>query len=107
MLERVPSRLATTLLGVTLKTPVLAASGTFGYGVEFRDLVDLPSLGGVVVKGLSREPIEGNPPPRLFETSAGMLNSIGLQNIGVRAFIRDKLPELRELGVTVFANVFG
>lgn len=102
-----PSRLETTFCGVTLKTPVLAASGTFGYGVEFRELVDLKSLGGVIVKGLSREPMDGNPPPRLWETRAGMLNSIGLQNIGVRAFVRDKLPELRELGVTVFANVFG
>lgn len=107
MLEEVPSRLETSLCGVALKTPVLAASGTFGYGVEFRDLVDLRSLGGVIVKGLSREPMDGNPPPRLFETQSGMLNSIGLQNIGVRAFVRDKLPELRELGVTVFANIFG
>ena len=102
-----PSRLETSLLGVSLRTPVLAASGTFAYGVEFRDLVDLKSLGGVIVKGLSREPMDGNPPPRLFETHSGMLNSIGLQNIGVRAFVRDKLPELRDLGVTVFANVFG
>lgn len=102
-----PSRLETPLCGVTLKTPVLAASGTYGYGVEFRELVDLKSLGGVIVKGLSREPMDGNPPPRLYETPSGMLNSIGLQNIGVRAFVRDKLPELRELGVTVFANIFG
>ncbi len=102
-----PSRLETSLCGVTLKTPVLAASGTYGYGVEFRELVDLKSLGGVIVKGLSREPMDGNPPPRLYETPSGMLNSIGLQNIGVRAFVRDKLPELRELGVTVFANIFG
>jgi len=86
---------------------VLAASGTFGYGVEFRDLLDLGSLGGIVVKGLSREPMDGNPPPRLFETAAGMMNSIGLQNIGVRAFVRDKLPELRALNVPVFANIFG
>lgn len=86
---------------------MLAASGTFAYGVEFRDLVDLKSLGGVIVKGLSREPMDGNPPPRLWETRAGMLNSIGLQNIGVRAFVRDKLPELRAMGATVFANVFG
>jgi dihydroorotate dehydrogenase (NAD+) catalytic subunit len=90
-----------------LKTPVLAASGTFAYGVEFREHVDLAGLGGVIVKGLSREPMDGNPPPRLFETQAGMLNSIGLQNIGVRAFVRDKLPELRSLGVTTFANIFG
>jgi dihydroorotate dehydrogenase (NAD+) catalytic subunit len=86
---------------------VLAASGTFGYGVEFKDLVDLSSVGGVVVKGLSREPMDGNAPPRVFETNSGMLNSIGLQNIGVRAFIQDKLPELRALDVPVFANVFG
>ena len=107
MLEEMRSRLETSLSGITLKTPVLAASGTFGYGVEFREMVDLACLGGIVVKGLSREPMDGNPPPRLFETGAGMLNSIGLQNIGVRAFVRDKLPELRELGATVFANVFG
>ena len=102
-----PSRLETTLCGVPLKTPVLAASGTFAYGVEFREFVDLESLGGIVVKGLSLEPMDGNPPPRLYETRAGMLNSIGLQNIGVRAFVRDKLPELREAKATVFANVFG
>lgn len=102
-----PSRLKTSLFGVTLKTPVLAASGTFGYGVEFREQVNLGALGGIVVKGLSREPMDGNPPPRLFETRGGMLNSIGLQNIGVRAFVRDKLPELRELRATVFANIFG
>jgi dihydroorotate dehydrogenase (NAD+) catalytic subunit len=97
----------TSFCGVPLKTPVLAASGTFAYGVEFREQVDLAGLGGVIVKGLSREPMDGNPPPRLFETQSGMLNSIGLQNIGVRAFLRDKLPELRELGVTTFANIFG
>jgi dihydroorotate dehydrogenase (NAD+) catalytic subunit len=97
----------TSLFGVSLKTPVLAASGTFAYGVEFREQVNLAGLGGVIVKGLSREPMDGNPPPRMFETHSGMLNSIGLQNIGVRAFVRDKLPELRELGVTTFANIFG
>lgn len=102
-----PSRLITSLFGVTLKTPVLAASGTFAYGVEFKDLVDLASLGGIVVKGLSREPMDGNPPPRIFETHSGMINSIGLQNIGVRAFVDDKLPQLRVLDVAVFVNVFG
>ncbi len=100
-------RLATSLCGVPLKNPVLAASGTYAYGVEFRDLVDLSALGGIVVKGLSREPMEGNPPPRIYETHAGMLNSIGLQNIGVRAFVEQKLPELRKLDTAVFANVFG
>jgi dihydroorotate dehydrogenase (NAD+) catalytic subunit len=102
-----PSRLATSLCGVSLKNPVLAASGTYAYGVEFRDLVELDALGGIVVKGLSREPMDGNPPPRLFETEAGMINSVGLQNVGVRAFVRDKLPQLRQLDTAVIANVFG
>jgi dihydroorotate dehydrogenase (NAD+) catalytic subunit len=99
--------LETTLCGIRLRNPVLAASGTFGYGVEFASQVDLNALGGLVVKGLSREPIEGNPAPRLYETRAGMINSIGLQNIGVRAFAREKLPELAALRTAVFANVFG
>ena len=99
--------LATTLCGIALRNPVLAASGTFAYGVEFQKLVDLDALGGLVVKGLSREPIEGNPPPRLYESAGGMINSIGLQNIGVRAFVRDKLPSLARLRTAVFANVFG
>ncbi len=101
------SRLATSLCGVSLKNPVLAASGTFAYGVELADLVDLSALGGIVVKGLSREPMDGNPPPRVWETEAGMINSIGLQNIGVRAFVADKLPQLRGAGTAIFANVFG
>jgi dihydroorotate dehydrogenase (NAD+) catalytic subunit len=101
------SRLATTVCGIPLKNPVLAASGTYGYGVEFKSLVDLSQLGGIVVKGLSRNPMNGNAPPRLFETEAGMINSVGLQNIGARAFVREKLPELRSLGTSVFANIFG
>jgi dihydroorotate dehydrogenase (NAD+) catalytic subunit len=99
--------LATTLCGIPLRNPVLAASGTFGYGIEFAKLVDLNQLGGLVTKGLSREPIAGNPAPRLWHTEAGMMNSIGLQNVGVTAFIRDKLPKLREYSVPVIANVFG
>ena len=99
--------LATTLCGIALRNPVLAASGTFAYGLEFEKLVDLNALGGFVVKGLSREPIEGNPPPRLYESQAGMINSVGLQNIGVRAFVRDRLPALARLRTAVFANVFG
>jgi len=99
--------LATTLCGIPLRNPVIAASGTFGYGLEFEKQVDLAALGGLVVKGLSREPIEGNAPPRIFETEAGMINSIGLQNIGARAFVRDKLPALARCGTAVFANVFG
>jgi dihydroorotate dehydrogenase (NAD+) catalytic subunit len=101
------SRLATSLCGIALRNPVLAASGTFAYGVEFETLAELESLGGFVVKGLSREPIEGNPPPRLWETQAGMINSVGLQNIGVRAFVKDKLPALAKLRTAVFANIFG
>jgi len=100
--------LGVTFAGIQLKNPVIAASGTFGYGVEFEDVVNLSKLGGFVVKGLSREPMAGNPPPRLYETAAGMLNAIGLQNIGGRAFIDEKLPRLRQLKDTVvFANVFG
>jgi dihydroorotate dehydrogenase (NAD+) catalytic subunit len=97
-----------TFAGLTFKNPILAASGTFGYGVEFEDIVSLDRLGGFVVKGLSREPMPGNPPPRMFETAAGMLNSIGLQNIGVRAFVDEKLPILRKKrNIAVIANVFG
>lgn len=99
--------LATTLCGIRLRNPVLAASGTFGYGIEFAKLLDLNQLGGIVTKGLSREPIAGNPAPRLWHTEAGMINSVGLQNIGVLAFIEQKLPHLRKYSVPVLANVFG
>jgi dihydroorotate dehydrogenase (NAD+) catalytic subunit len=90
-----------------LSNPVIAASGTFGYGIEFAHLVDLNCLGGIVVKGLSAEPMEGAPAPRLCETSGGMLNAVGLQNIGVRAFVAEKLPELRKYQTPIVANVFG
>jgi len=100
--------LSVTFCGIRLKNPVIAASGTFGYGLEFEDIVHLDKLGGFVVKGLSREPMTGNPPPRLYETTAGMLNAVGLQNIGARAFLEEKLPKLNELrNIVVFANVFG
>ena len=103
-----PPDLTVSFAGVSFKNPVIAASGTFGYGVEFDDIVQLEKLGGFVVKGLSREPMPGNPPPRVFETAAGMLNSIGLQNIGARAFVDEKLPLLRKIkNITVIANVFG
>src|SRR6185312_15535352 len=85
--NKMTSRLAISLCGIPLKTPVLAASGTYAYGVELKDLVDLSNLGGIVVKGLPRAPMDGNPPPRVWETQGGMINSIGLQNIGVRAFV--------------------
>jgi dihydroorotate dehydrogenase (NAD+) catalytic subunit len=100
--------LRVNIAGIELKNPVIAASGTLGYGVEFEEIVSLDKLGAIVVKGLSREPMPGNPPPRVFETAAGMLNAIGLQNIGVREFVSDKLPRLRRhKDVVVFANVFG
>lgn len=103
----IEQRLVTTLCGIELRNPVLAASGTFGYGLEFAKILDLNQLGGLVIKGLSREPIVGNPAPRLWHTDAGMINSVGLQNVGVSAFIREKLPRLRAYSVPVFANVFG
>jgi dihydroorotate dehydrogenase (NAD+) catalytic subunit len=90
-----------------LRNPILAASGTFGYGLEFAHLVDLNRLGGFVTKGLSREPIEGAPAPRLCETPSGMLNAVGLQNVGVRAFVAEKLPVLRSFDTAVVVNVFG
>ena len=92
---------------VRLRNPILAASGTFGYGLEFAHLVDLNRLGGFVTKGLSREPIEGAPAPRLYPTPSGMLNAVGLQNVGVRAFVAEKLPVLRKFDTAVIANVFG
>src|SRR6266853_1807262 len=100
--------LSVTFAGIELKNPIIAASGTFGYGVEFEDVVHLDKLGGFVVKGLSREPMIGNPPPRLWETAAGMLNAIGLQNIGATAFLTEKLPKLQQIkNIVVLANVFG
>lgn len=100
-------RLVTQLCGIALQNPIIAASGTFAYGVEFAEVVDLNALGGIVVKGLSREPLAGNAPPRLWESAAGMINSIGLQNIGVREFVRSKLPALQKYRPAIFANVFG
>lgn len=99
--------LETSLCGIRLRNPVLAASGTFGYGVEFAKLVELNRLGGIVTKGLSKEPIAGNPAPRLWEATAGMINSVGLQNVGVREFVKTKLPQLAPYDVPVIANVFG
>jgi dihydroorotate dehydrogenase (NAD+) catalytic subunit len=90
-----------------LRNPIVTASGTFGYGLEFTDFVDLSKIGGICTKGLSLEPHAGNLPPRICETPAGMLNAIGLQNIGVQVFLREKLPRLSELGATVIANVWG
>ena len=101
------SRLSTTFCGIPLKNPIFAASGTFAYGLEFASLLDLNALGAIVVKGLSRQPMDGNRPPRIFEAEAGMINSIGLQNIGARAFALEKLPALRRFSTPIVANVFG
>ena len=101
------SPLSVQLGPLRLKNPILTASGTFGYGLEFTDWVDLARLGGLCTKGLSLRPHAGNAPPRICETPAGMLNAIGLQNIGVEAFLSEKLPRLRSMGATVIANVWG
>lgn len=93
--------------GCAFTTPVLAASGTFGYAQEMKDLTDLRAIGGVVTKGISPRPRMGNPPPRICETASGMINSIGLENVGVEAFLSDKLPFLRESGTRVIVNFFG
>jgi len=103
----VPARMQMTVCGIAFRNPILAASGTFGYGIEFEKQLDLNALGGIVVKGLSRTPIEGNPAPRLWEARAGMINSVGLQNVGVHAFVAEKLPALRRCSTPVIANVFG
>jgi dihydroorotate dehydrogenase (NAD+) catalytic subunit len=100
------TRQAVRIGTLELKNPVLTASGTFGYGLEYDDFFDVAELGGICTKGLSQEPRVGNPPARICETPAGMLNAIGLANIGVEAFCREKLPALRKRGVTVVANIF-
>jgi dihydroorotate dehydrogenase (NAD+) catalytic subunit len=99
--------LSVSVGSLRLRNPIIAACGTFGYGIEFAHLVNLNALGAIVVKGLSREPIEGAPAPRVVETASGMLNAIGLQNVGVRAFVAEKLPVLRNYDTPIIANVFG
>jgi dihydroorotate dehydrogenase (NAD+) catalytic subunit len=99
--------LSTEFAGIRLKNPVITASGTFGYGEEFAQLIDLNQLGGLVVKGLSVTPMQGAAAPRLHETAAGMLNAIGLQNVGVEQFLASKLPRLTSYDTCIFANVFG
>ena len=93
--------------GIEINNPVMTASGTFGYAGEFVELVDLNRLGAIVVKGLSLEPSTGNPPPRIVETPCGMLNAIGLENVGLAAFVKEKLPFLRRLDTPVFVNIYG
>jgi dihydroorotate dehydrogenase (NAD+) catalytic subunit len=99
--------LSVDFAGIRLKNPVLTASGTFGYGDEFAEFVDLNELGGIIVKGVSLKPIRGNAPPRIWETPSGMLNAIGLENPGVDVFLKDKLPYLRKFDTAVIVNVFG
>jgi dihydroorotate dehydrogenase (NAD+) catalytic subunit len=99
--------LAVEVGGILMKNPVMTASGTFGYGKEFATLVDLKRLGGIVVKGLSLKPSAGNPPPRTVETCGGMLNAIGLENIGLEAFVKEKLPFLKTLETPVILNIYG
>ncbi|MEN3334870.1 MAG: dihydroorotate dehydrogenase catalytic subunit [Blastocatellia bacterium] len=101
------SRLAVEIAGIHFNNPVMGASGTFGYGLEFAGLIDLNRLGGFATKGLSARPLSGNPPPRIVETHGGMLNAIGLQNVGARAFVEEKLPLLAQYDTRVIANVFG
>lgn len=93
--------------GLILKNPVMTASGTFGYGLEFEEYLDINTLGAIIVKGLAIKPVRGNKPPRLVETTAGLLNAIGLQNIGVEAFLADKMPLLAKYNTPVIANIYG
>lgn len=99
--------LSVNIGSLRLKNPVITASGTFGYGEEYAEFIDLNMLGAVTVKGLSLKPREGNPPPRIIETPSGLLNSIGLQNIGIERFIKEKLPFLRQFDTPVIVNFFG
>ena len=99
--------LAVSIGSLTLANPLIAASGCFGYGVEYADTVDLSMLGAIAVKGLFLSEREGHPPPRIVETPAGMLNAIGLQGIGVHRFVREKLPELRDRRAVVIVNICG
>ncbi|MGD9494738.1 MAG: dihydroorotate dehydrogenase [Armatimonadota bacterium] len=99
--------LSVQIAGIRMQNPVMSASGTFGYGMEYEEYLDLSGLGAIVTKAVTLEPREGNPPPRVRETPAGMLNAIGLQNPGVEAFLRDKLPALRHFGVPVIVNISG
>ncbi|MCA1927118.1 MAG: dihydroorotate dehydrogenase [Calditerrivibrio sp.] len=95
------------LCGVEFKNPIIAASGTFGYGLEYSNFIDLNRLGGISVKGISLNEVKGNPMPRIMETSAGMLNAIGLQNVGVEKFVKDKLPLLRRYNTKIIVNFWG
>ena len=102
-----PLDLSVCIGKLELKNPVIAASGTFGYGQEFENFMDLSQLGAIIPKGISLKPMPGNPPPRIFETNGGILNSIGLQNPGLRVFVKEKLPYLKEIKTNLIINFFG
>ncbi|MEP6538913.1 MAG: dihydroorotate dehydrogenase [Bryobacteraceae bacterium] len=101
------ARLSVSLCGIPLRNPIIAASGTFAYGIEFASVTNIEEIGAFVVKGISRLPMDGNSPPRLWETESGMMNSIGLQNIGVHAFVQNKIPALKQISTPYLVNVFG
>ena len=104
-----PGKVSTkvSIAGLELRNPVMTASGTFGYGLEFAEYMDLKKIGAIVTKGLALKPVKGNRPQRIVETEAGMLNAIGLQNIGVEAFLKEKMPGLKKTGTPVIANIYG
>ncbi len=108
-MKKVPKKisLAVDIGGLRLKTPVLVASGTFGYGEEYRHFMSYSHLGAIITKGVSLKPQPGNPPPRLTETTCGMLNAIGLQNIGVKALVEEKMPHLKKYGIPIIVNIYG
>ena len=106
MIEKKPN-IRVNIGGIELRNPVMTASGTFGYAREFEKLIDLNRLGAIIVKGLSLEPSVGNPPPRIVETPCGMLNAIGLENVGLAAFVKEKLPFLKRLETPIFVNIYG
>ena len=106
MIEKKPN-IRVNIGGIELRNPVMTASGTFGYAREFEKLIDLNRLGAIIVKGLSLEPSAGNPPPRIVETPCGMLNAIGLENVGLAAFVKEKLPFLKRLETPIFVNIYG
>jgi dihydroorotate dehydrogenase (NAD+) catalytic subunit len=102
-----PPDLSVELAGIRFRTPLIAASGTFGYGTEYLEVADYEAIGGIAVKGLYLEPREGSPPPRIWETPSGMLNAIGLQEVGIERFLREKMPRLRELPCAILVNICG
>jgi dihydroorotate dehydrogenase (NAD+) catalytic subunit len=99
--------LSVTVAGISFRTPLIAASGTFGYGTEYLDVADYDAIGGIAVKGLYLDPRDGAPPPRIWETPSGMLNAIGLQEVGIERFVAEKMPRLREIGTTILVNICG